>query len=107
MHSLIHLLIRLLIPRTIQGTPDRLYKPKVLVSKEPVQSSSTTGKIAQPNSMDMCLVGSGFSIDRAYLVRFVNTVTGGITCSAYFNTSKPSMMNKSSCGNVLGGAGAR
>jgi hypothetical protein len=56
---------------------------------------------------DMSLVGSGFALDRAYLVRFVNTITGAFACSAYFNLSKPSLMTKSACGNVLGGAGSR
>lgn len=47
----------------------------------------------------MCLVGSGFCLDRVYLVRFINTLTGGTACSVYLNTSKPSSMNRSSGSN--------
>lgn len=88
------------------GAPGKLYSPKIIVSKEPMAIKSS--KPNQVHSPDLALVGSGISMEKAYLVRFINTITGGITCSAYFNLSKPSMMmNKSSCGNVLGGAGAR
>lgn len=90
---------------TDAGEPDKLYRPKIIVSKDPV--TGIGGGLARPPCPDLALVGTGFCIEKAYLVRFINTITGAVACTAYFNLSKPAMMNKSSCGNVLGGEGSR
>lgn len=99
----------------LSSTPGKLYRPKIIVSKEPVSVTLTAG-LPCP---DLCLVGtssststagvSPVSLDRAYVLRFINTSTGGLIFSAYFNASRRSTnsMHRSAGSGVLGGEGSQ
>jgi hypothetical protein len=85
-------------------TPGKLYRPKILVSKEPTFVSSSQN-IPKIGCQDLSLItGKPNTSTPSYEIKFINTITGGVACKVYFVFNKPStLMNKSSCGNITSG----
>jgi hypothetical protein len=94
---------------TITGANDRVYKPVILITKDPlydieVPTGGATG--GDLRCLDFILSGTNCNLKKAYFITFSDPLDESVIWRGFINLSKPSLMLSSSCGNVLG-KGAR
>jgi hypothetical protein len=93
---------------TITGANDRVYKPSIHVTKDPlydIQSQTADG--GEIRCLDFILASTNCNMKKAYFVSFCDPIDNSVIWRGFFNLSKPSLMLSSSGANVLGGKGAR
>jgi hypothetical protein len=92
----------------ITGANDRVYKPIILVTKEPLYDIQSTLKDdTEIKCIDFILAGTDCNLKKAYFISFCDPLDDKVIWRGFFNLSKPAILLSSSCGNVLNGKGAR